>query len=521
VTAAAPELRLPVSRRAARVVLLAAVFLCAACGLVYELALLTLGQYLVGGTIYQTSLVLGVFVCAMGLGSFASKPLLPRAAAGFALVELSLALAGGLSVLALYAAYSWLDLYTPALIAASVVVGGLIGAEIPLLMSLLQRIRAQDAGEATADLFAVDYVGALAGGLAFPFLLLPVFGQVRGAVVVAGVNLVAAVVIVVLLKDALSRRARRAVTASVVTVALALAFAGVTAGGFLVSARQALYDDPVVVALRSEYQEIVLTQARGTDDVRLFLDGDLQFASSDEHRYHEALVHPALVPGARSVLVLGGGDGLAAREVLKHDSVIRVVEVELDPDVVRLARTDPRMVRANGGALDDPRVEVVVADAMAWLRTAGERFDAVVVDMPDPDQPATAKLYSQEFYGLASRALAPGGRLVVQAGSPYFAPEAFWCIDATVASTGLRTSTYHVDVPSFGDWGFVLAARGAAPVPAVDPAVADRLRFLDGDVLAAATVFPRDRGRDRYDVEVSTLDRPRILQYEARGWRGY
>ena len=515
------ELRLPVSARAARVVLLAAVFLCAACGLVYELALITLGQYLVGGTIYQTSLVLGVFVCAMGLGSFASKPLLPRAAAGFALVELALALAGGLSVLALYAAYSWLDLYTPALIAASVVVGGLIGAEIPLLMSLLQRIRAQDAGEATADLFAVDYVGALAGGLAFPFLLLPVFGQVRGAIVVALVNLLAAVVIVVLLRHALSPRARRAVTGGVVAVALSLGVAGLAAGSFLVSARQALYDDPVVVATRSAYQEIVLTSSRETDDVRLFLDGDLQFASSDEHRYHEALVHPAVVPGARSVLVLGGGDGLAAREVLKHDSVGRVVEVELDPEVIRLARTDPRMVRANRGALDDPRVEVVVADAMTWLRSADERFDAVVVDLPDPDQPATAKLYSQEFYGLAARALAPGGRLVVQAGSPYFAPEAFWCIDATVASVGLRTTTYHVDVPSFGDWGFVLASRGAAPVPTVDPAVARELRFLDGDVLAAATVFPRDRGRDRYDVAISTLDRPRILQYEARGWRGY
>jgi len=514
-------LRLPVSPRAARVVLLAAVFLCAACGLVYELALITLGQYLVGGTIYQTSLVLGVFVCAMGLGSFASKPLLPRAAAGFAFVELALALAGGLSVLALYAAYSWLDLYTPALVATSVVVGGLIGAEIPLLMALLQRIRAQDAGEATADLFAVDYVGALAGGLAFPFLLLPVFGQVRGAVVVALVNLLAAVVIVVLLRHALSRRARRAVTAGVLAVAVALGFAGLAAGSFLVSARQALYDDPVVVATRSAYQEIVLTSSRETEDVRLFLDGDLQFASSDEHRYHEALVHPALLPGARSVLILGGGDGLAAREVLKHTGVQRVVEVELDPEVVRLARTDPRMVRANRGALDDPRVEVVVADAMTWLRTANETFDAVVVDMPDPDQPATAKLYSQEFYGLAARALAPGGRLVVQAGSPYFAPEAFWCVDATVASVGLRTTTYHVDVPSFGDWGFVLASRGAAPVPSVDPAVADRLRFLDGDVLAAATVFPRDRGRDRYDVEVSTLDRPRILQYEARGWRGY
>jgi len=516
-----PPLRLPVGRRAARAVLLAAVFLCAACGLVYELALITLGQYLVGGTVYQTSLVLGVFVCAMGLGSFASKPLLPCAAVGFAAVELALALAGGLSVLALYAAYSWLDLYTPALIATSVVVGGLIGAEVPLLMSLLQRIRAQDAGEATADLFAVDYVGALAGGLAFPFLLLPLFGQVRGALVVAAVNLAAALVIVVLLADALSPRARRALTAAFLVVALALGLAAATAGGFLVSARQSLYDDPIVVATRSDYQEIVITQARGTDDVRLFLDGDLQFASGDEHRYHEALVHPAVLPGARTVLVLGGGDGLAVREVLRHASVERVVEVELDPEVLRLARTDPRLVRANGGALDDPRVSVVVADAMSWLRTARQQFDAVVVDLPDPERPPTAKLYSQEFYGLVARALAPGGRLVVQAGSPYFAPEAFWCIEATVAAAGLSTTAYHVDVPSFGDWGFVLAARGAAPVPSVDPAVADRLRFLDGDVLAAATVFPRDRGRDRYPVEVSTLDRPRILQYEARGWRGY
>lgn len=521
---AEPLLALPVGRRAARLLLLAAVFLCAACGLVYELALITLGQYLVGGSVTQTSLVLGVFVCAMGLGSFASKPLLPRAAVGFAAVELSLALAGGLSVLALYAAYSWLDLYTPALIVTSVLVGGLIGAEIPLLMALLQRIRAQDAGEAAADLFAVDYVGALAGGLAFPFLLLPVFGQVRGALVVAAVNLVAAVGIVVLLRHALSRRARWAVVAGTVVVALSLALAAALSGQFLVSARQALYDDPVVVSQRSAYQEIVLTETLpsrgGPADVRLFLDGDLQFSSTDEHRYHEALVHPAVLPGARSVLVLGGGDGLAAREVLRHDSVRRVVEVELDPAVLDLARRDPRMLAANQGALDDPRVEVVVDDAMRWLRTASETFDAVVVDMPDPDSPATAKLYSQEFYGLAARALAPGGRMVVQAGSPYFAPEAFWCIGATVAAAGLQVTPYHVDVPSFGDWGFVLAARGAAPVPTVDASLAEDLRFLDGDVLAAATVFPKDRPQDR-SVEVSTLDRPRILEYEARGWRGY
>ena len=513
---------LGISTRTARIVLLLAVFLCAACGLAYELALITLGQYLVGGTVYATSLVLGVFVCAMGLGSWAAKPLLPRALVGFAAVELCLATAGGLSVLGLYASYAWLDLAMPAIIATSVLVGGLIGAEIPLLMALLQRVRRQDAGEAVADLVAVDYVGALAGGLAFPFVLLPVFGQVRGALVVAAVNLLAAGVVTALLVRDLGPRSRRVLGAGTCLVAVVLGAAGYLAGQFLVDARQALYDDPVVLAERTPYQEVVLTESLGRPaDLRLYLDGDLQFSSRDEYRYHEALVHPAIAAGARSVLILGGGDGLAAREVLRHASVQRVVEVELDRAVLDLATKDARLRRLNAGALTDPRVQVVVADAMPWLRRADERFDTVIVDMPDPDAPATAKLYSQEFYGLAAARLAPRGRMVVQAGSPYFAPDAFWCIERTVAATGLTTTAYHVDVPSFGDWGFVLAA--AAPVGAlrVSPDVEGQLRFLDAGVLAAATAFPRDRARAQSDVSISTLDRPRILEYEARGWKDY
>ena len=515
---------LRVTTRTARVVLLVAVFLCAACGLVYELALITLGQYLVGGTVYATSLVLGVFVFAMGLGSIAAKPLLPRALVGFAAVELCLATAGGLSVLGLYASYAWLDLAMPAIVATSLLVGGLIGAEIPLLMALLQRIRQQDAGEAVADLVAVDYVGALAGGLAFPFLLLPLFGQVRGALVVAAVNLLAAAVVTLLLAHDLGSRARRALGGATTAVLVVLAAAGWLSGQFLVEARQALYDDPVVLAKRTPFQEVVLTESLptgGSRDVRLYLDGDLQFSSRDEHRYHEALVHPAIAPGARSVLILGGGDGLAAREVLRHRSVQRVVEVELDPAVLNLAKNDKRLRDLNRGALDDPRVEVVVGDAMPWLRDATERFDAVIVDMPDPDAPPTAKLYSQEFYGMAAARLAPRGRIVVQAGSPYFAPDAFWCIEKTMQSVGLQTTPYHVDVPSFGDWGYVLATREGAPRLEVSPEVAPQLRFLDDGVLDAATVFPRDRSRDRSTVEVSTLDRPRILEYEARGWQDY
>ena len=522
-TVTAPPL--PVSSRTARILLLLAVFLCAACGLVYELALITLGQYLLGGTIYATSLILGVFVCSMGLGSFAAKPLLSRALVGFAVVELTLAAAGGLSVIALYAAYAWLDLGLPSVVAASVLIGALIGAEVPLLMTLLQRIRRQDAGEAVADLVAVDYVGALAGGLAFPFLLLPVFGQVRGAIVVAGVNLLAAAIVALLLLRDLGPRSRRALVVATVGVSTLLAGAAWLSGQFLVEARQALYDDPVVVASRSAYQEIVLTQSlpdgKGPRDVRLFLDGDLQFSSADEYRYHEMLVHPAIPSGARSVLILGGGDGLAAREVLRYRGVRRIVEVELDPEVLSLARRDERLRTLNAGSLSDPLVEVVVADAMRWLRTATEQFDAVIVDMPDPDSPPTAKLYSQEFYGLAAARLTPEGLMVVQAGSPYFAPDAFWCIERTIAAVGLQTTPYHADVPSFGDWGFVLAARGQAPRPRVSPEVAGQLRFVDEGVLAASTVFPLDRSRARSRVDVSTLDRPKIVEYEARGYRDY
>ncbi|GAA4443401.1 polyamine aminopropyltransferase [Phytohabitans houttuyneae] len=501
--------------RFARSAVLAAVFVCAACGLVYELALVTLGSYLIGDTAGQASIVLGVMVFAMGIGALAAKPLQSRAAVSFAVIEMALALLGGLSVLALYAAFAWLDLYAPALVATAFVLGALIGAEIPLLMVLLQRIREQAAGSAVADLFAADYVGALLGGLAFPFLLLPVFGQLRGALVVGAVNAVAGTALVfTLFRRDLTRRSRAALTGGAVAVGLLLGYAYVVAHDFEVTARQQLYRDPVVHAERSRYQEIVLTKALGSTDLRLYLNGDLQFSSVDEYRYHEALVHPVLAGPRTDLLVLGAGDGLAVREALRYPDVRSVTVVELDPAVVALARTWPALRALNGGAFDDPRVRLVHEDAFAWLRAAPSRFDAVIVDLPDPDETATAKLYSVEFYTLLHNVLAPGARMVVQSGSPYFAPRSFWCIEASLREAGFATEPYHVDVPSFGDWGFVLT--GAAPAI---PADAPPLRFLTADVLRAATVFPPDRGR--VAVEASTLLHPRVLEYARQEWRNY
>ena len=524
----APE-GLPGSRRRrelARALVLTAVFACAACGLVYELALVALGSYLIGNSVTQASIVLSVMVFAMGVGSLAAKPLQRHAVVAFAGVEGALALLGGLSVLALYAAYAWLGLYVPALVVVAFAVGMLIGAEIPLLMTLLQRIRRQDAGSAVADLFAADYVGALIGGLAFPFLLLPTFGHVKGALLVGAGNAVAGMTVVLwLFRGQVRRGTRTALWIGLAGVLVVLGGTYALADRFEISARQALYRDPIALARRTPYQEIVITRSlrlSGRADLRLFLNGDLQFSSIDEYRYHEALVHPAMAGRRENVLILGGGDGLGLREVLRYRDVRQVTLVELDPEMIRLARTYRELAELNRHAFDDPRVRVVNEDAFTWLRRRAAReaagFDAVIVDFPDPDDVSTAKLYSQEFYGMLRRALAPGGRAVVQSGSPFFAPRSFWCIRKTIEAAGLATTPYHLDVPSFGDWGFVLAAEGErAPTPEVDPAVAGELRFVDRQVLQASTVFARDLRRT--DVQINTLVKPVLVEYQRQEWR--
>ncbi|MXP23893.1 polyamine aminopropyltransferase [Gordonia sp. HNM0687] len=505
--------------RWSRAALLTVVFVCAACGLVYELALVSLGSFLIGNTATQASIVLAVMVFAMGVGSLAAKPLQSRPIVTFAAIELALALLGGLSVMGLYAAFAYLSLYTPALVVVAFVLGLLIGAEIPLLMVLLQRIRRQDAGSAVADMFAVDYIGALVGGLCFPFLLLPLFGQLEGALVVGLVNAAAGsfLVFVVFRRD-LSRPARAVLGIAAVSVIAALVAGMVWADRFEVTARQAMFRDPIVAAERTPYQDIVITERRTPlgPDTRLYLNGDLQFSSIDEYRYHESLVHPAMAGPHDRVLILGGGDGLGLREVLRYPGTSATL-VELDPEMIRLGREDERLTRLNQGSLDDSRSTVVTADAFSWLRQNRGAFDVIIVDMPDPDDSATAKLYSTEFYALAARHLADGGRMVVQAGSPYFAPKSFWCIESTLRDAGLASRPYHADVPSFGDWGFFLTGRGGPPTLRLD--APGPMRFLSDDELAAAAVFPADR--PRLDLPPSTLMDPRILRYAQGEWSVY
>ena len=431
-----------------RAVLLAAVAACAACGIIYELALLTLSASLNGGGIVATSLIVAGYIAALGAGALLVKPLLAHAAITFIAVEALLGIVGGLSAAALYVVFAFVDGSTWVLAVSTALIGGLVGAEVPLLMTLLQQGRvvpakdtATDTGRTLANLNAADYLGALLGGLVWPFILLPQLGMIRGAAATGIINLVAAAVVAMfLLRHVVSTR-------QLVTALCALA----AALGLLVTllvrshdiettSRQRLYADPIIAYRHTAYQEIVVTR-RG-NDMRLYLDGGLQFSTRDEYRYTESLVYPALGKGARSVLVLGGGDGLAARELLRQPGIGKIVQVELDPAVIELARTTMR--EANGGSLDNPRVNVVIDDAMRWLRaphpelrpSAG--FDAVIVDLPDPDTPVLGRLYSTEFYALAAHALAPEGLMVVQTGSPFSTPTAFWRTVSTIRCRRLR-----------------------------------------------------------------------------------
>jgi spermidine synthase len=473
--------RLPVRPDTGRFLVLAGVFVCAACGLVYELELVALASYLIGDSVTQASVVLSVMVFAMGIGSLAAKRLRPRAAAGFGAIEAVLALVGGCSALALYAVFAWTGdwggpwAHAPRvlLVAFSLIIGLLIGAEVPLLMELIQRIRRQDAGGAVADLFAADYVGALVGGLAFPFLLLPLLGQLTSALITGAVNAVvgAALVLGVFRAD-LSPRARRVLLAVNLAVLGVLAAAAVLVDDFERAARHAVYGPDVRVAVRTDTQEVVITGGTGGRPLDLFLDGRLRVSGRDEGRYHEALVHPAMSGGHARVLILGGGDGLAAREVLRHPGVRRVDIVESDPEVVRLAREDPPLSRLNGYVHGDPRVRVRDTDAFRLLRSVPPgSYDVILSDLPDPGVTDSAGLYSQEFYGLARRALTPHGRLSVHAGSLTADPRVLWTVEATLREAGLGTTPYSLAVrdPAAGparapdDWGFVLAGRDGPP----------------------------------------------------------
>lgn len=506
--------------RTQRRLLLAAAAVSSSCGLAVELLLGTLTSYLVGNQALSYGVAVGGFLAAMGIGSYLSQFIAAentsqylqqrRLLLSFVAVELAIAPLTALLPLGLFALFIldgpiWIGLFL-----VTIVLGILAGLEVPLLTRVLEQ--QQGVRHALAGILALDYLGALLGSLAFPVLLLPSIGMFPTAFVLGA--LPAFMVFAIGWHfPKLRRWGYLGLFTGILLVSLAPAAVPISN-----ALEDNLYRAPTIARIQSPYQRIVLT--RQGQDVRLFLDGDLQLSTLDEYRYHEALVHPAMSAsrGKGKVLVMGAGDGMAVREVLKWPDVERVVLLELDKAVVKLARTHPQLVRVNGGALDDPRVEIIYGDAFVEAPKLGEQFDVIIADFPDPDRSAIAKLYAEGFYQRLLPRLAEGGVFVTQASSPFFAPDAFSCVALTLADVGLAVHPYVANVPSFGPWGFIMARH--KPIEAENLNLPVATRFLTESMLHTLFELPGDI--QIREVEVNRLSHPTIVRYQSDPrWAAY
>jgi spermidine synthase len=485
------------------------VLIIATCGLVYELLAGTLASYVLGDSVTQFSLIIGVYLSALGAGAWVSSFVKKNVARTFVEVELGVALLGGTSAPLLFLCFAKLAWFLPVLYGVVFGIGVLVGLELPLLMRILKGHL--DFDDLVSKVLTFDYIGALVASLLFPMFLVPTLGLVRTSLVFGILNALVGLWGTSLLRPILVGSVTGLRIRSVVVIALLLA--GLVKADSLTSlAENSMFASPIVHTQTTSYQRIVVTQNR--TGFQLYLNGNLQFSSSDEYRYHETLVHPAVAtsPSVSNVLVLGGGDGLALRELLKYLSVDRVTLVDIDPAMTDLSESFPPLAKLNAGALKDPRVKIVNDDALIWLESVSEEFDLVLIDFPDPNSFSLGKLYTTRFYRLLRERIKPDARICIQCTSPFLSRKAYWCIVRTMEAAGFYVRPFHAAVPSFGDWGFALASLSEFDVPQrLSGDVRDKLRFLTDETLPGLFSLPADLSP--VEVEINRLDNQALVRY--------
>jgi spermidine synthase len=495
------------------------VFVIATCGLIYELLAGTLSSYVLGDSVTQFSIIIGIYLFAMGVGSWLSRFIDKNIAERFVEIELSVAVVGGFSAPLLFLSFAHLSYFGIVLYGVVFVIGVLVGLEIPLLMRILKD--ELDFKDLVSRVLAFDYIGALVASLLFPIFLVPKLGLNRTSLLFGMLNASVGIwgtwLLLPLIK---SNVTLMRVKGTVIIVLLAIAF--IKADRLTTLAEDALFLDNIIFSRSSSYQRIVVT--KGKTGYALFLNGNLQFNSFDEYRYHEALVHPAFAAyngTPKRVLVLGGGDGLALREIEKYSSVEFIQIVDLDPEMTKISYSVPALGELNRHSFDDPRVHLTNADAFVWLdSTQTEPFDIAIVDFPDPNNFALGKLYTTRFYNLLKSKLKSDSAVVIQTTSPLIARQSFWCIVKTLESVGFSVRPYQTTVPSFGIWGYALAKLEPFDQPMKPPSGIE-LHFLNNSSFASMFEFSSDTSRPDEDIEVNRLDNQALVRYYEAEWRRF
>lgn len=489
------------------------VFVVATCGLIYELVAGTLASYLLGDSVTQFSLIIGVYLFSMGIGSFLSRYFTTNLIAWFIRIEILIGIIGGASATILFLLFNEVDSFRIILFGLVSLIGTLVGLEIPLLMAILKD--QYEFRDLVSRVFSFDYIGALFASIVFPLLLVPQLGLIKTSFFFGILNVVVALRLCYVTTGG-GYRLKLLKTSAWIALA-ALLFGFVWSEKITQFSEERTYQDRIVFAVSSPYQRIILTNKN--NEYRLFLNGNLQFSSLDEYRYHEALVHPAMnaMKAPNHVLVLGGGDGMAVRELLKYGSIEDITLVDLDHEMTKLFQTDDRLLALNDSSLIHPKVSVINKDAFMWLKENNKKFDVIIVDFPDPSNFSIGKLYSLAFYQALRSALNEKGIAVIQSTSPYFARRSYWCIEHTCAEAGFATVPYHAYVPSFGEWGYLLISNEPIAIPYIDAQVP--LRFLNTQTWQQMQQFAPDM--NEVETDVNLLNNQILVQYFEEEWGRY
>lgn len=487
------------------------------CSIIYEVLISSVSSYLVGDSIKQFSITIGLYMCAMGVGSYLSKFIRKHLFDWFVLVELGVGIFGGISSLILFLSNVYIESYELVMYIQIILIGTLVGLEIPLLTRIIED-NAKNLRVTLSSIFSFDYIGGLIGSIAFPLILLPKFGYFATAFLTGTLNIIISIIIILKYKNYIKNINLFKISA---VLALLLMLLGtIFSENIANNIESKLYRDKIIIKEQTPYQNIVVTKHK--DDLRLFINGNIQFSSSDEYRYHESLVHvPMSVSKSKSkILILGGGDGLAVREVLKYEDVENITLVDLDEDMVELCRNNKNIVDINKGALTSSKLNVVYNDAFKYLQDSNDLFDVILIDLPDPNDENLNKLYTNVFYRLVGSHLNEGGIISVQSTSPYYAKKAFWCINKTLEEEKFYVLPYHVQVPSFGEWGFQLASRN--PIDIENIHVDVETKFLNNETVDKLFSFSEDEKVDKDKLLSNTLSRPQLIEYyleAVNNWR--
>jgi len=494
------------NKKIKEIVLLFSTFVIAICGLVYELLEGTISSYLLGDSIYHFSLVIGLFMSSMGIGAWLSRFVDDRLERAFILLQISIATIGGFSALILFYAFAYIHSYEAFLYLVTIILGSMLGMEIPLIIRILKESFSLKTN--ISNVFTLDYIGALFAALLFPMVLVPQLGLMQTSFLFGMLNLFVGFMAWSVFRDKLSIR----YLIGIIVIGMTLLIGMWHSSSLISMIEKKLYLHNIVYSEQTPYQKLIIT-SKG-DRVQFYINGAIQFDSIDEYRYHESLIHPVMNTALshESILIIGGGDGMALREILKYSDVGHVTLVDLDSAVTKLFTNNDMLAKLNKHSLSSPKLNIVNQDAWKYIEKSNQLYDVIVIDLPDPNNLSIGRLYSQTFYRLLSSHLSKSGAMVTQATSPMYSHKAFWCIEKTISEADLLTKAYHTYVPSFGEWGFVIGThmKLATRHLSLDD------KYINDNIFSQMQIFPKDIAK--VAVESNRLSTHRLIYYYDKGW---